>query len=84
MKSMNTKLHAAFRCLCGPVALAIGFSTATADQINVDPKQPLPRPDDKAPDATRKVKVFILMGQSNMVGMGDIGPENEPGHAQPT
>jgi len=76
---MNTKSYAAFRCLCGLVALAIGFSAATADQINVDPKQPLPRPDDKTPDATRKLKVFILMGQSNMVGMGDIGPGTNRG-----
>jgi hypothetical protein len=25
------------------------------------------------------VKVFILMGQSNIVGMGDIGPETNKG-----
>lgn len=40
---------------------------------------PLTRPDAKAPDQTRKVKVFILMGQSNMVGMGDINPETKQG-----
>ncbi|MEO6752455.1 MAG: sialate O-acetylesterase [Chthoniobacteraceae bacterium] len=28
---------------------------------------------------TKKVKVFILMGQSNMVGMGDIEPGDKPG-----
>ena len=32
----------------------------------------LPDPDGKAGDATRPVKVYILAGQSNMVGMGDI------------
>lgn len=32
----------------------------------------LPRPDDKPGDATRPVKVYILAGQSNMVGMGDL------------
>ena len=37
------------------------------------------RPDAKPADQTKKVKVFILMGQSNMVGMGDIGPEGTPG-----
>jgi hypothetical protein len=35
---------------------------------------------DRSPaDHTRKVKVFILMGQSNMVGMGDILPDDKPG-----
>jgi alpha-galactosidase len=34
-----------------------------------DDASTLPKPDDKP------IKVFILMGQSNMVGMGDIGPE---------
>ncbi len=32
----------------------------------------LPDPDGNAPDPTKPVKVYILMGQSNMVGMGEI------------
>ncbi len=32
----------------------------------------LPDPDGKAPDATKPVKVYILAGQSNMVGMGNL------------
>ena len=32
----------------------------------------LPDPDGKPADRSKPVKVFILMGQSNMVGMGDI------------
>ncbi|MHC4085776.1 MAG: sialate O-acetylesterase [Planctomycetota bacterium] len=32
----------------------------------------LPDPDGKAPDTTKPVKVYILAGQSNMVGMGNI------------
>jgi len=32
----------------------------------------LPRPDGKAPATDKPVKVYILSGQSNMVGMGDI------------
>ena len=32
----------------------------------------LPRPDGKPGDATKPVKVYILAGQSNMVGMGEI------------
>ena len=33
---------------------------------------PLPDPDGKPGDATKPVKVYVLAGQSNMVGMGDI------------
>lgn len=33
----------------------------------------LARPDGQPGDATKPVKVYILAGQSNMVGMGDIG-----------
>jgi len=32
----------------------------------------LPKPDGKPGDATKPVKVYILTGQSNMVGMGDL------------
>ena len=38
--------------------------------------QPIPKPDGKPADMTKPVQVFILMGQSNMVGLGKItGPE---------
>lgn len=37
------------------------------------------KPDDKPGAAGKPIKVFILMGQSNMVGMGDIGPETATG-----
>ena len=43
------------------------------------PQPALTRPDGKPADQTKKVKVFILMGQSNMVGMGDIEPEGTNG-----
>ena len=33
---------------------------------------PLPDPDSTPPDSTKPVKVYILSGQSNMVGMGNI------------
>jgi hypothetical protein len=39
--------------------------------LAVVPNQ-LPGPDDRPTDRTKPVKVFILLGQSNMVGMGDI------------
>ncbi len=52
---------------------------SAGEKHDTDPKHQLPRPDDKPADQTKKVKVFILMGQSNMVGMGDINPADKPG-----
>jgi len=59
------------RTLVALVAMALtGFAfNAVAKDI---PAQ-LPAPDGKPGDATKPVKVYILAGQSNMVGMGDIG-----------
>ncbi|MHC4097995.1 MAG: sialate O-acetylesterase [Planctomycetota bacterium] len=37
---------------------------------------PLPDPDTTPPDTTKPVKVYILSGQSNMVGMGNISGTN--------
>lgn len=39
----------------------------------------LTKPDSRPPDVSKPLKVFILMGQSNMVGMGDVGPDTKPG-----
>lgn len=39
----------------------------------------LPRPDGKPADHTKKVKVFILLGQSNMLGFGRVGPKETKG-----
>ncbi len=39
----------------------------------------LPDPSHEPPDSTRPVKVYILSGQSNMVGMGDVSPLGTPG-----
>jgi hypothetical protein len=38
----------------------------------------LPDPDGKPADMSKPVKVFILMGQSNMVGMGKIAGADKP------
>lgn len=51
------------------VLFLTGFAMA-ADRPNV-PAQ-LPDPDGKLGDATKPVQVYILAGQSNMVGMGNI------------
>jgi len=52
---------------------------SAAGKFDTDPKHKLPRPDAKPADLTKPVKVFILLGQSNMVGMGDVGPETKQG-----
>lgn len=53
----------------GPAGMSMEPSSPAGRQ---DPKQQLPRPDGKPADMTQPVKVFILLGQSNMVGMGKI------------
>lgn len=56
------------------------FAFTTADRSAAAETRPaLQRPDSQPADQKRKVKVFILMGQSNMVGMGDIEPEGTNG-----
>ncbi|MHC4544056.1 MAG: sialate O-acetylesterase [Planctomycetota bacterium] len=50
------------------VVMAILVLGAAAREI---PAQ-LPDPDGKAPDTSKPVQVYILAGQSNMVGMGNI------------
>ncbi len=52
----------------------VGTSDAGSDGIIPNP---LPDPDTKAPSTTKPVKIYVLMGQSNMVGMGDIGGSSE-------
>jgi hypothetical protein len=49
------------------VMTGIGSGAAATDISAI-----LPDPDGKPGDATKPVKVYILAGQSNMVGMGDL------------
>ncbi|MFT4548226.1 MAG: hypothetical protein ACI8XO_004964 [Verrucomicrobiales bacterium] len=62
---MKTKHNLAISSLLW-LALAIN---ATANDIPAE----LPDPDGKPGVATKPVKVYILAGQSNMVGMGEVG-----------
>jgi len=58
-------------------AVALAFLVlAIATAAGEEPKNPIPRPDGKPADMNKPVQVFILLGQSNMVGLGKItGPE---------
>jgi alpha-galactosidase len=75
---MKTKNSFSSFCLLAAMAMVAGGASA-AEKFDTNPKHQLPRPDGKPADQTKKVKVFILMGQSNMVGMGDIEPEGTNG-----
>ncbi|MFU8893580.1 MAG: sialate O-acetylesterase [Luteolibacter sp.] len=55
--------------ICGATLLAASSSIAAE----------LPRPDGKPADMTKPVKVFILLGQSNMVGFGRVAGADKPG-----
>lgn len=59
-------------------SFAVWLSLSSFAVAQEKPKD-LPRPDDRPGAAGKPIKVFILMGQSNMVGMGDIGPETTKG-----
>ncbi len=52
---------------------------STAEQRDIDPKQALPRPDGKPADLSKTVKVYIMLGQSNMLGFGRVGPKDTKG-----
>jgi hypothetical protein len=55
-------------------ATAIGLAAATSADQPAVPSPPTPaKPDGKEADMSKPVQVFILLGQSNMVGMGEVG-----------
>lgn len=60
------------------VAIIITVTLAKAE----DGAQVIPRHDGKPADITRPVQVFVLLGQSNMVGLGNVkGDEISLEHA---
>ena len=65
---MTTRNRTRTVLILAAVAIAILVFDAAAREM---PAQ-LPDPDSTPPDTTKPVKVYILAGQSNMVGMGNI------------
>jgi len=59
--------------------LFVAAVAATGIALAQEGPKALPKPDDKPGAAGKPIQVFILMGQSNMVGMGDLGPETAKG-----
>ncbi len=62
-----------------PIA-AVALVLLTIPAVAAEVPDPLPDPDGEPADMSKPVKVFILMGQSNMLGFGKIkggpGPSN--------
>ena len=75
---MKTKRILGMVCLLAAMLTGTVDVTA-AEKINTDQKQQLPDPDAKSPTTDKPVKVFILLGQSNMLGFGKVGPEDKKG-----
>ncbi len=57
------------RALSLTIAAMLAFAVPA---ISADVPDPLPEPDGQPADMNKPVQVYILMGQSNMVGMGKI------------
>ena len=67
--------HLAIAAIAGLALLA----AAAARQVTPGPPTETRSPAEPGAEDARPIKVFILMGQSNMVGMGDIGTEEAKG-----
>lgn len=64
--------------LCLALALTLGLSSVwAAEPAPTELKQDTPPRDGTPADMTKPVQVFILMGQSNMVGLGKIAGDKE-------
>ncbi len=83
-KSGPMKLPLTTRCAFGLGSFAI-TCLALATLGVVGAAEEVAKPDGRAADMTKPVQVFILMGQSNMVGLGKIvGGEGSLEHAVKT
>jgi len=73
---MNGKKTSLVLCLIAAMVMAASGVLA-AEKIDTNPKQQLPDPDGKPADMSKPVQVYILMGQSNMVGAGHVAGDKE-------
>jgi len=64
--------------LCWIVLLATGQPiTSAADKVNAESGRQLPDPDGKPADLSKPVQVYILLGQSNMLGFGRVAGDKD-------
>ena len=75
---MNWNSRLAVLALLGATVMGTADASA-AEKVAADSQHQLPRPDGKPADQTKPVKVFILLGQSNMLGFGRVGPKETKG-----
>ena len=76
-QSLLTRIHA-FLALALLAAASMCVPIVAAEKAD----STFPKPDGKPAEMSKPVQVFILMGQSNMVGMGKIaGPDGSLEHA---
>ena len=50
----------------------LGLIVFSLQSVNVHSQETLPDPDGKPADITKPVQVYILLGQSNMLGFGKV------------
>jgi hypothetical protein len=73
MLSLPDRLPAAK--LLAVISAALLFASTT----RADDATTLPDPDGKPAEMSKRVQVYILLGQSNMLGFGKIGSADKPG-----
>lgn len=61
------------------ILAAVAMSLLTLPAFAAEVPNPLPDPDGKPADQSKPVQVFILLGQSNMLGFGRVGPADQQG-----
>jgi len=66
----STTIRATIPRLALTMALAVGLTSGLLADGKSGIPDPLPRPDGKGADMSKPVQVYILMGQSNMLGFG--------------
>lgn len=59
--------------------LLLCYAAALAPSFAAEPNPQLPKPDGQPADRQAPLQVYILMGQSNMLGFGRIDPEEQQG-----
>ncbi len=75
---MNNKSLIATASLLAAIVMGL-VNVSVAETINTDPKQQLPAPGERPAAMDKPVKVFILLGQSNMLGFGRVAPQDKEG-----
>ena len=72
-------MHTRSRTIIVSTLTAAMMVLLTLPAVAAEVPDQLPDPNGKPADQGKPVKVFILMGQSNMLGFGRVGPEDKQG-----